>query len=243
MATVITMFEPTRRARRRFTLVHGLAASLALHGAACLPLAADLWANDGQEPALSLAFDLEGALSDNETEEATAQDTKGAQQPEQPPTEVTRQEPPPPDAEDDDKGDIPQNTKQASTTPPPQAKKADPGARDTTGEDEERKAQTSAKRVKEEDDPVNAYAKQLSKRIRRLAYPAKARAAGLHGSATVSFTIAANGQIVASSLQILASSGQPQLDADALKTVRAASPFAPPPHQMSVAIDVFSNRN
>nr|WP_255608569.1 energy transducer TonB [Methylosinus sp. Sm6] len=148
---------------------------------------------------------------------------------------------PAPREEEDPEGQIAQNATQAKSAPPTKATKVDPGVRDTKGEEEERKAQTSARHEKEEDDLVNAYAKQLSKKIRRLASPAKARAAGLHGSATVSFTIAASGQIVASTLRVAASSGQPQLDADALKTVRAASPFAPPPREMSIAVDVFSN--
>lgn len=234
--TVIGMLDPAWRARRRFTFAHGIAASIALHGALCLlPFVADVWPEDG-EAALPLVFDLEGALSDSETEEATAQDTKAEAQP---PTEVASPKEPTPEQNAD--GEIAQAAKQATDTPP-QTKKAEAGERDVKGEEEDRKAQTSAKHEKQDDDPVNLYAKQLAKRIRRLAYAAKARAAGLRGSATVSFTIAASGQIVPSSLRIIAGSGHPQLDADALKTVRAASPFAPPPREMTVAVDVFSGR-
>lgn len=232
--TVISMLDPMRPARRRFTFAHGVAASIALHGALCLPFVADAWPEDG-EAALPLVFDLEGMLSDSETEEATAQDTKADAQP---PTDVASPKEPTPEQTAD--GEIAQAAKQATNTPPQTTKKAEAGDRDVKGEEEDRKAQTSAKHEKQDDDPVNLYAKQLAKRIRRLGYAAKARAAGLHGSATVSFTIAASGQIVPSSLHVVAGSGHPQLDADALKTVRAASPFAPPPREMTVAVDVFS---
>jgi protein TonB len=43
-------------------------------------------------------------------------------------------------------------------------------------------------------------------------------------------------------LKIVESSGQPKLDASALKTIRASAPFAPPPKEMTVAIAVAFGR-
>lgn len=239
MAMIITMFKPMRRTRRRFTLRHGLVSSLALHGAVFLPLIVDLWPEE-PDSVIPLAFDLDGALSDSESDEKIAQDSRGTDRPEQP-KQVSDPEKSTADVEEDPGAAAAENVREATSKPPRQTMTTS-GARNTTGDEEERKAQTSTKHPKEENDLVNAYAKQLSKRIRRLAYPAKARASGLHGSATVSFTIGPRGEIVANTLRVVSTSGLPLLDADALRTVRAASPFPSPPREMTVAIEVFASR-
>jgi protein TonB len=58
-------------------------------------------------------------------------------------------------------------------------------------------------------------------------YPEAARDRGPHGMAVVRFTIDASGQVVGVSLA--QSAGDAILDAEALATVRRASPFPPPP--------------
>jgi protein TonB len=58
-------------------------------------------------------------------------------------------------------------------------------------------------------------------------YPEAARERAPHGVAIVSFSIGASGQLAGASL--VQSAGDPILDAEALATVRRASPFPPPP--------------
>jgi protein TonB len=58
-------------------------------------------------------------------------------------------------------------------------------------------------------------------------YPEAARERAPHGVAIVSFSIGGSGQLVGASLS--QSAGDPQLDAEALATVRRAGPFPPPP--------------
>lgn len=59
-------------------------------------------------------------------------------------------------------------------------------------------------------------------------YPEAARDRSAEGTAIVSFTIGRSGE--ASGIVLARSSGDPALDAEALATVRRASPFPPPPH-------------
>jgi protein TonB len=58
-------------------------------------------------------------------------------------------------------------------------------------------------------------------------YPEAARERAPHGVAIVSFSIGGSGQLAGASLA--QSAGDPILDAEALATVRRASPFPPPP--------------
>jgi protein TonB len=58
-------------------------------------------------------------------------------------------------------------------------------------------------------------------------YPEAARERAPHGVAVVSFSINASGQVAG--VSITQSAGDPILDAEALATVRRASPFPPPP--------------
>jgi protein TonB len=233
----VAISNPSLRVARRFTLAHGLAASLMLHGAVCLAMLLDLW--PAEEEPQSLLFELDGALSDSQTEETTEHDVKGETPQDNQVAEAARSETEPqPEREQDPQGEIAEDTPKTAARAQ-QKQEAKAGVENATGGEEQQKAQTIAKPQQTEEDRVTAYVKQLSKRIqRRLVYPSEARAAGLQGAATVSFTISATGHLVPSSLRIVAGSGQPQLDAGALKTVRAASPFAPPPREMNVAVAV-----
>jgi len=240
MAMTRAFVAESEPGRRRFTLLHGLAASVAIHGAACLALVADLWPN--VEDASSLVFEMDGALSDSQSDEATEQDVQGAAPSDAPAAQAAADATEPkPETDVRPEGEIAQNARRevAATTDQKQAS----GGRETATGAEQRKAQTIDRTKRADDDPVIAYVKQLSKRIQsRLVYPREARAAGLEGAATVSFTIAASGQMVASTARVLVSSGKPTLDASALATVRAASPFAAPPREMSVAVAVVFSR-
>jgi protein TonB len=58
-------------------------------------------------------------------------------------------------------------------------------------------------------------------------YPEAARERAPHGVAVIRFSIDASGQVAG--LSLFQSAGDPILDAEALATVRRASPFPPPP--------------
>jgi protein TonB len=58
-------------------------------------------------------------------------------------------------------------------------------------------------------------------------YPVAARERAPHGVAVVSFSIAPTGEVVG--ISISQSAGDPMLDAEAVATVRRASPLPPPP--------------
>jgi protein TonB len=75
---------------------------------------------------------------------------------------------------------------------------------------------------------VAAYQGEVLGRIAaQKRYPAAARERAPQGVAIVRFSIAASGQLAGASLS--RSAGDPLLDAEALATVRRASPFPPPP--------------
>ena len=61
----------------------------------------------------------------------------------------------------------------------------------------------------------------------RKRYPEAARERASHGVAVVSFSLSASGQVAVASIS--ESAGDPILDAEALATIRRASPFPPPP--------------
>ena len=67
----------------------------------------------------------------------------------------------------------------------------------------------------------------LSRIAAQKRYPEAARERAPHGVAVVSFSINASGQVAGASIS--QSAGDPILDAEALATVRRASPFPPPP--------------
>jgi protein TonB len=161
-----------------------------------------------------------------------------------------------------DEGVLPPPTEnpQQNSTPPPPAAQADsaepapsapaggtPGigkARNISGDEEKQNGQTIDLSNQREESRRKHYVKELMKKIgAHLVYPDEGRRAGLHGSAAVSFTILPNGQIRPETLKIVTSSGEPKLDASALKTVRSSLPFDPPPEAMSVTIVVdFGHR-
>ena len=128
--------------------------------------------------------------------------------------------------------------------PPPTAMKSEnASANDLKGAEERRDARTISTERETEADRLRNYARELTKKVRaHLVYPDEARKSGSQGIATVSFTILSSGQIQPETLKITVSSGQPKLDASALKTVRLSVPFGPPPREMTVSIAVAFGR-
>ncbi len=228
---------PERKTKKRstFTIYHGLAASLALHSALGLPFVLSSLTSPVEEPS-TLVFELEGMVADSQTEQKVQQEAKG---------EAKQDEADAAKPEDRPK-DVAENDEEAATPPPPPSSaKATQGSAGSniSGDEEQQIAQTIRNDRAAEIDRLKEYVKLLSKKVQsKLVYPDEGRQAGLQGAATVSFAILRTGQIRLETLKIIESSGQPKLDASALKTVRSSIPFAPPPKEMTVAIAVAFGR-
>jgi protein TonB len=237
----------------KFTIYHGLAASLALHAALSLPyIVYGLASSDDDEPP-PLVIELQGAVADSQTEQKVIEQSKGETKLEQAEAAKPVEAPPPSPAPEPPPSDVVEQPAEISA-PPPQppvppptppetpAKSGSAGANDVKGTEVQQKAQT-IRTDPQEIDRLREYVKGLTKKVQaNLAYPDEGREAGLQGTATVSFAISATGQIRAGTLKIVESSGQPKLDAGALKTIRASAPFDPPPREMTVAIAVAFSR-
>jgi protein TonB len=237
--------------RPKFTIYHGFAASLALHSAVALPFTLYAFAAPPEEPP-TLVVELQGVVAESQSEEKVLQETKGEAKQDKPdvakPAQARAATTAPPD---DPPPDVTEDGKEASTPPPAaapsppasEAQSGSAGANDISGIEARQNAQTIKTDRDEEIDRLNRYVKLLTKKVMvNLVYPDEGRQARLQGAATVSFTILQSGQIRPESLKILASTGQPKLDASALKTVRSSAPFDPPPKEMTVAIAVAFGR-
>jgi periplasmic protein TonB len=235
--------------KSKFTIGHGLAASVAFHAALGLPFVWYALAEPPDEPP-TLVIELQGAVAENQTEQKIQQETMGgAEQEKAEPTKPA--EAPATQAADDHPVDdkdasmpppAPEPPKQTSE-PTAQAKSGGAGSNTIAGAEERQTAQTIRTDPESELEQLREYVKLLSKKVQtHLVYPDEGRQAGLHGTATVSFTILPTGQIRPETLKVVASSGQPKLDASALKTIRASIPFDPAPREMTIAIAVDFGR-
>ncbi len=238
----------TRR-RSRFTIWHGIAASLLIHAA---PAGAFFWYTMATPPdeAPPLMIEIQGPITDSQTEEKVQQEIAGAAEQDKP-NEATPAPTPPPEAAEAH----PDNGEDAATPPPaPQpteqkpaptadATSAGTGANTIAGATERQVAQTIELDRPTELELLREYVKLLSKKVQaHLVYPDDGRQDRLQGTAIVSFTILQSGQIRPETLKIVTSSGQPRLDASALKTIHASIPFAPAPKEMTVVIAVDFGR-
>lgn len=117
------------------------------------------------------------------------------------------------------------------------------GVNNVKGVDEQQNGQTIKSTKVSDANRLKSYAKLMARRVRtHLVYPENAQRAGLHGVATVSFTVLGNGQIRPESLHLVESSGQTKLDDAAIRTIRASTPFLPPPYEMTISIGVAFGR-
>jgi periplasmic protein TonB len=234
----------------KVTFWYGLAVSIALHSAVGAPFVVYGLASPEDDPPV-LVVELQGTVSDSQAVQRVLQQTKGEEKQQQAEPAKAAETPPSPSAPVDKPPDeIAENGDQPPPQPQTTAKESDKqptkpqtegGANDVKGVEEQQKAQT----VKTDDDPnrLAEYIKSLSKKVgSHLVYPDEGRKAELRGVATVSFRILGDGQIRPDSLKVVESSGQPQLDASALKTIRASVPFDPPPREMTIAIGVVYGR-
>lgn len=216
----------------KFTIWHGMAASLVLHSAVALPFVVNNLTPPPDDSEV-LVVELQGVVSDMQAEEKVAQPPPD--QPQPPPQPQPPQEAPPPEPQPENSASEPEPQPQIAAPQPPVPLQA----RQVQNPDEQQKAQILKAERDLEADRLRKYVKRLTKKVQaNLVYPKEGRKAGLHGNARVSFTLAASGQIKPGTLAIVESSGQPKLDASALATVRASEPFEPPPNEMNVAFVV-----
>ncbi|KAB2861189.1 MAG: energy transducer TonB [Bauldia sp.] len=228
------MFDCKTSGRSKFTIYHAFTVSLALHSAVGLPFVLH-GAPPPPEDQSTLVFELNGLVADQQTELQTQRQTQGETKRAE--ADRTKSDEQQKRVEPDDDG--------ASSARPTKSRAAasagSPGS-ESSGVEQQQIAQT-IKREETEIDRLEAYIRLLSKKVQsRLVYPEEGRHAGLQGAATVSFAILRTGQIRPETLRIVESSGQPKLDASALKTVRSSAPFDPPPKEMTVAIAVAFGR-
>jgi protein TonB len=213
----------------KFTIWHGMAASLALHSAVALPFVVNNLAPPPEDSEV-LVVELQGMVSDVQAEEKVAQ-LPDQSQPSQPPPP---QEAPPPETQEEDSTSAPEPQPQVSALQPP----APVQARHVKDPDEQQKAQMLKAERDLEADRLRKYVMRLSKKVR-----ANLIKSGLHGDAMVSLTVVDDGHIKPGTLRIAQSSGQPKLDASALATVRASAPFEPPPYEMNLNFNVGYGKN
>jgi len=204
-----------------------------------------------------LVIDLQGLVTERQTEARVMQEARDvpvrevrAVQPTEQP--VARQSPqatpevrPKEVVADDGERPAPAEVVKAAPVPPAPLPSETPRDRAAVGADRSQVAQTIAPEQELERERIAEYVKLLSKKVKaKLVYPKEGRRAnerrkaGLLATATVAFTILADGQIRQESLRIVISSGQPVLDASALTAIRASVPFDPPPKVITVAIPV-----
>ncbi|ACB96625.1 TonB family protein [Beijerinckia indica] len=251
----------------KFTLYHGFALSLGLHAALAIPFGLHALEHPPEEEDIPpLVVELQGLVSTNQSNEKLLQETKGeakqadaasAAQPEakpmqddgpQPetdqPTQLKASEQDKTEKKDPEKEKVPEVAETSAPSPAHTASNSSSaGTNNTKGTEEQQKAQTIRNEREAELNRLKEYIKSLTKKVQtNLAYPDQARQSGLQGTPTVSFTVLPSGQIRMESLRIVASSGKPELDQAAVKTVRASVPFNPPPKEMTVAIAVSFGR-
>ncbi len=235
--------------RSRFTIWHGLAASLLLHATPAASYVWSTWAAPTDEPS-SLVVELQGAVADAQTEAIVQQEIKGsvaqdkpepAKPAQTPASEAAEQHP----IDDQDAAMPPPAPQPTEQKPEPQADTKSAGTSDDTiaGAQEGQVAHTVQPDRKAEIALRREYGARLSKRVQaHLVYPDDARKAKLQGTAKVSFVVLPSGDIRPETLKIVTSSGQPLLDTSALKTIRASVPFDPAPAEMPIAIAVEFGR-
>jgi periplasmic protein TonB len=238
---------------RKFTIWHGLGASVAVHLVLGLPFVVRVIAAPPEEP--QLLIDLQGVVPDSEdlaeVKQAEVDQKKGALQQPRPnapnpvkepsPQETVSTDEPPMEAAANNEAMHDQS--QPAPTPPTKTVEAPPPAPDTKAapDDNNVKGATDyvprSRKVTEMTDQ-DYGALVLKKVYDSRVVPGETKRGRLYGVTKVTFVILNNGDIRPETLKAVKSSGQPVLDAAALNAVRASVPFVPPPKEMTVTFDV-----
>jgi protein TonB len=222
----------------KFTLAYGLAASLAVHAALALPFVLYNLAEPPEERS-TLVIELLGVVSDRQDEERLQQDAPQEQAQQAQPDQTKEKPAEASPSQLAPSQDPPVDEAEVALPPPVPAQPAPPpaaSASTASGFAEAQIAQTIRKDDETDRDRLRDYQIKLLKRVQSKLI------AGPRGHAMVSFVILGSGEIRPHTLKIAKSSGQPALDANALKTIRASVPFAPPPREVSVTIEVDFGR-
>lgn len=231
--------------RPKFTIYHGFAASFALHSALVIPFALLGLASQPEEQPV-LVIELQGIVAESQTEQKVEEQTKSKASQEDVSRSAAASSAAAAAANERPMDDAARAENQTAT--PPSAPATAPtsgsaGSDNMRGVEEWQVARRLEQDRETEVERLKEYVKLLTKKIQaNLVYPEEGRRSGMQGTATVSFAILRTGQIRPETVKIVASSGQQKLDASALKTVHASTPFAPPPREMTVAIAVAFGR-
>jgi protein TonB len=239
----------------KFTIFHGLAASIAIHAVLGLPFVMSVIAAPPEEP--PLLIELQGVAPDSldvaEVKQSERDEKSAA--PQQPRPEIPNPAKEQAPRQTAPSNELPMevaavdealfNPPQPAPTPPSPAVNAPPPTFKTiTAPDQDnvngaQEYVPPSRKVARVEMTDETYTVLLTKKVREnLAYPAEAKRARLRGVTTVSFVILSNGDIRPETLKVIKSSGEPVLDAGALNTIRASAPFPPPPREIEVRIGV-----
>jgi protein TonB len=113
------------------------------------------------------------------------------------------------------------------------------GAPSQIGNSEIEQKPQSAGHQSSEADLINAYISALARLVNsHLIYPKEVKKKRLEGVTSVSFVVTGSGEIKPDSLGIKRSSGYPELDANALKTIQSLAPFQRPPREMTISLEI-----
>jgi periplasmic protein TonB len=243
------------RQKRKFTIWHGLAASIAVHGVLGAPFIVSVIAAPPEEPRLFI--ELQGDVPDSqdlaEIKQSEVDQKKGQLQQPQPKTPEIAKEPTPQQTTPTDEPPMEvaatdealHNLPQPASTPPLKAVEAPPPAPEMKAAPDNNNVKGAteyvppARKFVQVEISDQDYGAQVVKKVREnRVVPDEVKSGGVQGVTTVSFLILSDGNIRPETLKVAKSSGRPVLDAAALSAVRASAPFAPPPREMAVAFDV-----
>ncbi len=231
---------------KRLSIKQAFLLSFVLHGGLAFLLFAVLF-NTAAYDDETLVIDLNGVESNEQIDEKLKESVGG-----EPGVQATRAQQQKASATSDERADDATPTEQAPVAGDVPAQnsnapvRAAPGATqamDVMGLEQRQDAHKIRSRPEASVDPLQYYAKLLSKRVqKKLVYPEAGRWAGWQGAPVVAFAITTDGSIRDGSLKIVSSSGEPKLDASALRTILGCAPFEPPPHEVALRITVKYGR-
>lgn len=229
-------FRKKSMKRSNVTIGHALAVSFGLHAALGVPFFLGGWKAPAEDSSI-LVIEFKGVVGESQLAEKSGGDGNPAEGDSGAPAPLSSSTPPPAPEE------TLQETASASSAEAqsrPQTVSSSAGAAAVPDADRRQDAQTIDRERAAELERIQDYTKALFKRVQdRLVYPPEARRAGLRGTTTVSFTTLPTGYIRKETLKVAVSSGQPKLDASALKTLLACTPFEPPPpREMTTTISI-----
>jgi len=237
---------------KRFTLAHGVALSLILHGCLALPLLAWMMHTPSRYRSNINRLNVEifGMLSNRQ---AAAQQKRiekgrpGAPSPEQslqkaPKPEIARREVATDSSSVQSETiiDMPDAVQLplASSSSTENSSGSGSGSESRGGGDSGQRQLFIGHRNTDA-DLISAYVAQLTKQVNaHLIYPNEVKKKGFEGIAWISFVVTASGELKPNTLTIKKSSGYAALDANALKTITAIAPFQRPPHELTISLGI-----